>query len=107
VSNPEEVRELSCRKMFKLLLQPIQARIWFVSGNISLAVQRPVREINHPLHCSAEVKDKWYCTSTSPVCLHCMQGEKLDYNYLKLDPAFSSETPLSTYQTTPCHNERY
>jgi len=24
-----------------------------------LAVQRPVREINHPLHCSAEVKDKW------------------------------------------------
>ena len=46
VTNPEEVRELSCRKMFKLFLQPIQTRIWFVSGNISLALQRPVREIN-------------------------------------------------------------
>jgi hypothetical protein len=28
-----------------------------------------VHEINYPLHCSAEVKDKWNCTSTTPVCL--------------------------------------
>ena len=40
--------------------------------NISSAVQRPVHENNHTLHCSAEVKDKWNCTSTTPVCLHCM-----------------------------------
>jgi len=36
-----------------------------------------------------------------------MQGDKLDYNYLKMEPAFSSEMPVPTYQTALWHNERY
>ena len=96
-----------CCKMFKLFLQSTQTRIQFVKGNISLTVQRPVRGINHQLHCSVEVKDKWNCTSTTQICLHCMQGDKLDYNYLKMEPEFSSETPVPTYQIALYHNEQY
>ena len=50
-------------------MQPTQARISFVWVNISSAVQRPVHEIKHPLYCTTDVKDKWNCTSTTPVCL--------------------------------------
>ena len=61
-----------CSKMFKIYLQPIHTRIQFVWENISSAIQRPVHEINHPLRCSGDIKEEWNCTSTTPVCLHCM-----------------------------------
>jgi hypothetical protein len=34
--------------------------------------KRPGREVNHPFPSSAEVKNKWSYTSTTPVCCHHM-----------------------------------
>jgi len=71
VPNPEEAREFSLPQNVQTFPTAHPDSYYFVSGNISLAVQRPVRELNHPLRCSAEAKNKWNCTSTNPVCLHC------------------------------------
>jgi len=41
-----------------------------VTGVLSLGVKRPVREADHSLLSSGEVKNAWICTSTSQIRLH-------------------------------------
>jgi hypothetical protein len=48
----------------------LQPPIQWVSGTLSLGVKRPGREADHSPPSSAEVKNAWSYTSTTPVCLH-------------------------------------
>jgi hypothetical protein len=45
-------------------LGPTQFPIQWVTRSLSLEVKRPVREADHSLPSSAEVKNAWSCTST-------------------------------------------
>jgi hypothetical protein len=51
-------------------LGPTQPPIQWVLGSLSLRVKRPGREANHSPPSSAEVKNAWSYTSTSPISLH-------------------------------------
>ena len=97
--NPEEAREVSLSQNVQTFPTAHPDPYLFCIGEYFFGCTKAGAYCI--LHCNVEVKDKWNCTSTTPVCLH------LDYNYLKMEPAFSSETPVPTYQTTLCHNERY
>jgi hypothetical protein len=54
-----------------------QPPIQWIPGALSLGVKRPRREADHSLPSSAEVKNAWNFTSTTPVCLH---GVVLSYS---------------------------
>jgi hypothetical protein len=54
-------------------LGPIQPPIQWVPGALSLGVKRPVREADHSPPSSAEVKNAWSYTSTSPIRLHGLE----------------------------------
>jgi hypothetical protein len=51
-------------------LEPTQPPIQWVPGDLSLGLKRPVRESDHSLPSSAEVKNAWSYTSTLPIRLH-------------------------------------
>jgi len=46
-------------------------------------VKRPECEINHSSPSSAEVKNKWCYTSTSPICLQGVYRENFTFFYQK------------------------
>jgi hypothetical protein len=51
-------------------LGPTQSPIQWVPGTLYLGVKRPGREADHSSQFSAEVKNAWNYTSTSPIRLH-------------------------------------
>jgi hypothetical protein len=57
-------------------LGPTQPPIQWIPGALSLGVKRPGREANHSPPSSAEVKNAWSCTSTSP----SWRGAQLKHN---------------------------
>jgi len=52
------------------VLGPIQPPIQWVPGTLSLGVKRPGSEADYSFPPSAEVKNEWTNTSTSPIRLH-------------------------------------
>jgi hypothetical protein len=53
-----------------MALGPTQPPIQLVPGALSLGIKRPLREADHSPPSSAEVKNAWSYTSTTPVRLH-------------------------------------
>jgi hypothetical protein len=49
---------------------PTQHFTEWVPGALTLAIQRPDSGANHSPPSSAEVKNAWSYTSTTPICLH-------------------------------------
>jgi len=39
----------------------------------------PGYEVDHSSLSNAEVKDKWYCTSTPPICLHTVERRNFTF----------------------------
>jgi hypothetical protein len=56
--------------VFRPALEPTQLPIQWVSGVLSLGVNRPEREVDHSPPSSADVKNAWSYTSTLPIRLH-------------------------------------
>jgi hypothetical protein len=51
-------------------LGPTQPPIQWVPGALSLGVKQPGRQADHSPPSSAEVKNAWSYTATTPICLH-------------------------------------
>jgi hypothetical protein len=69
-SNPDRVKIfLSSPEPSGSSLEPGLPPIWLVPGFF------PGREIDHLPKCSAEVRNKWSCTSTPPICLRGVERD--------------------------------
>jgi hypothetical protein len=70
-----------CSQTSILALGPTQPPIQWHQVSF-LRVQWPVRDVYHslPLPCSAEVKNMWTYTSTTPLCLHGTDKEFLGHS---------------------------
>ena len=70
-------------KTFRLALGSIQAIIRWLPEVLPLDVKRSGCGINHSSPSSAEDKNEWSYTSTSPVCCHGLRRDNLPLSFAK------------------------